>query len=105
MITEKVKEIKEAEAKAEQIIKEAESKAKAIKASIAARLDKLREEKQIYVKEEIHRYRNIVEGNMEREIHSLSERYKKKKDALIQEYNNRKISVVETVWKEIQKEF
>jgi len=67
MVMEKVKKIKEAESKAEEIIKNAEKEAQRIINSIGEKEEELRREKEEWLKKEIERYkeRRMIEKGEE----------------------------------------
>ena len=104
MVIEKVKEIKEAEKRAEEILREAEKKASDIKGSLSFRLKELIEQKERDLAEEIKRYRTLSEKETERKINILSQQYKDRKQGLIQEYQQKIIIASEYIWKEIEKD-
>jgi len=104
MVIEKVKEIKEAEKRADEILREAEKKASGIKGSLSLRLKELIEQKERDLAEEIKRYRTLSEKDTERKINILSQQYKDKKQGLIQEYQQKIMTVSGHIWKEIEKD-
>jgi len=104
MVIEKVKEIKEAEKRAEEILREAEKKASGIKGLLSLRLKELIEQKERDLAEETKRYRTLSEKETERKINILSQQYKDKKQGLIQEYQRKIVTVSGHIWKEIEKD-
>ncbi|MCM8820785.1 MAG: hypothetical protein NC932_02400 [Candidatus Omnitrophica bacterium] len=104
MVIEKVKEIKEAEERAEEILHNAELKAVAIKNSISLKLQELRAEKEKTLAEEIKRNRDISEKDTEKRIISLTEKYRKQKDDIIRVSQKKIPLVTEQIWEEIKKE-
>lgn len=104
MVTEKIKEIKEAEEKADRILKDAESKASFIKGSLSEKGRRFDKEKDSLVKEQSGEYREAVEREKEIEIQKLIERYTIKKENTVQEFRKKNKAVVESVWEYIKKE-
>ncbi|MCX8083010.1 MAG: hypothetical protein N3D17_06430 [bacterium] len=104
MVIEKVKEIKEAEDKAEEILKEAERKALTIRNSLSAQLERLRQEKEKFLEAEIKKYRSISESATTKKIAELEEEYRRKREEKSRQYQKNIIFVADSIWSEIKKD-
>ena len=77
MIKEKVEKIKEGEKKAEEVIKEAENRATEILAGLQKKVEKLKREKEEWLKKEIGKFREGVEKDKNQTMKESEEENKK----------------------------
>lgn len=102
MVMEKVKEIKQAEEKADAIIRRAEERAGGIAASLETEVNKLRDSKEKEFSAAGRKYRADSDKQAEDRINVLKQEYLHKL-AAVRETAERKITAVaESVWNEIK---
>jgi len=102
MLTEKVKEIKGAEEKADKIIEESKKKSAEIMASLNERIEKLREDKENKIREEIKQYRTASDKETEGRMNALKEKYSQKISAIKKESEGKIADAVESGWEELK---